>query len=123
MTDNSKNDTETQVLATFDYNNDLMIDALRNFLLTLHEGGIEAEGKQVKYTLAGYIVEALAVTIATSTEVGDGEDEAYIFAAHTAKRIVERLHQKWYYDLKEEAKAKCKEAEVELADLKPQGRA
>ncbi|MDK9720979.1 MAG: hypothetical protein OEL53_07325 [Rhodospirillales bacterium] len=123
MTNNSENDNENQVLATFDFNNNLMLEALRNFLQTLHEGGVVPEGEQVKYTLSGYLVEALAVTIATFTEVGEGEDEAYIFAAHTAKRIVERLHHKWHRDLQEEAQAKCKSDDVELADLKPQGRA
>jgi hypothetical protein len=123
MTNNSNHDSETQILATFDYNNNLMLEALRNFMQTLHEGGVAPEGKQVKYTIAGYIVEALAVTIATFTEVGEGEEEAYVFAAHTAKRIVERMHHKWHRDLQEEAQAKSKSDDIELADLKPQGRA
>lgn len=123
MSFKSENKNDGRILATFEYSHNLMLDALREFLQTIHEGGVEPKGEQVKYTLAGYLVEALAVTVATSSEVGDGEDFAYIIGGHAARRITERMREKWYHDLKEEAQAKCKDDDAVLANLKPQGRA
>ncbi|CAA6603750.1 hypothetical protein MTBLM1_130002 [Rhodospirillaceae bacterium LM-1] len=124
MTANNEKDSATTVVATFSYNSNLMLDALREFLRTLHEGGVDPKGEQIKYTLSGYLVEALAVTIATSTYVGDGEDYAHIIANHAFKRVTERMHEKWYHDLKEEALAKRQEDdEVDLSEIAPQGQA
>lgn len=120
MTNTTNNDD--QVLATFSFNGKIMFSALQSFLNVLAEEGVEASGDDLKFTVLGYLVEALAVAVATSTEVSEGDDILYILANHVFKRTKERLHEKWLCDLKEEAADHNKQA-IDLSEIDPQGRA
>lgn len=120
MTNTTNNDD--QILATFNFNGKIMFSALQSFLDVLVEEGVDRKGDNVKFTVLGYLVEALAVAVANTTEVSEGEDIAYIVGNHVLKRTKERLHEKWLCDLREEAADRDKQT-IDLSEIDPQGRA
>ncbi|CAA6606121.1 hypothetical protein MTBLM1_80037 [Rhodospirillaceae bacterium LM-1] len=118
------NDTdENKVIATFQFNGNIMFSALQSFLQVLADAGVDSKSDSAKYTVLGYLVEAMAVVTATTTDVSEGEDIAYILAGHTAKRTVERLHERWLYELKQEASERNMPQPIDLTEIEPQGEA